>query len=318
METQPTQTDANSQDDLWNSEAEAKLLENRLNGFWNPDYLTNILLPLLNLKPGSRVLDVGCGSGALTLLLARHHPGVQFVGVDVTASLTTAAQQQAQLLGLTNVEFQEGDALSLPFADGAFEAAVCQTVLIHLSDPAGAIGEMNRVLKSGGTFMAAEYNILFPEMPIMMDRLRPTDAQTKELGRLGHLLLSGVRASGQGDWQLGGRVAFLAYKAGLTIVDVRINDRVTHAFPPYNRPADQAALAELPSWQGVASDPGYRALISGAILAGGGTEADIDAFLHLFQELLSGPVPGVAQEKSDFAFLWLANPILLVTVARKP
>ena len=51
---------------LWESEAEARMLEGRLNGFWNPDYLKHILLPLLNLKPGNKVLDVGAGTGALT------------------------------------------------------------------------------------------------------------------------------------------------------------------------------------------------------------------------------------------------------------
>ncbi len=51
---------------LWESEAEARMLEGRLNGFWNPDYLKHILLPLLNLKPGNKVLDVGTGTGALT------------------------------------------------------------------------------------------------------------------------------------------------------------------------------------------------------------------------------------------------------------
>ena len=53
---------------IWESDNEARLLESRLAGFWNPDYLKHVIAPLLNLKPGARVLDVGSGTGCLTLL----------------------------------------------------------------------------------------------------------------------------------------------------------------------------------------------------------------------------------------------------------
>ena len=53
---------------IWESDNEARLLESRLAGFWNPDYLKHVIAPLLNLKPGARALDVGSGTGCLTLL----------------------------------------------------------------------------------------------------------------------------------------------------------------------------------------------------------------------------------------------------------
>jgi ubiquinone/menaquinone biosynthesis C-methylase UbiE len=299
--------------ELWESDAEARLLETRLNGFWNPDYFTRILLPLLNLQPGSKVLDVGAGNGALTLLLARYLPNVLFIGLDLTASLVEEAKQQAQKMNLQNVEFMEGDALQLPFESESFDATVCQTLLIHLGQPAKAVAEMSRILKSGGSFMAAEFHLLFPEMPIESEEHSYTVEEEMALSRYMHMILHGYRNSGQGDLKIGGRIPFLARKAGLAVVDVRINDRVPHAFPPYGSLANQASLAELQSWEVLSKDAGYRAWLTSAITAGGGTESDVDGFLKFFP---SHP-PEAFHEHSNFAFVWLINPILLVTVARK-
>lgn len=304
---------SNNHHELWESDAEARYLETRLNGFWNQDYFTRILLPLLDLRPGMRVLDVGAGNGALTLLLARHLPDVHFTGVDITPALVEDAKVQAQKLNVKNVEFREGNALELPFENEYFDSTVCQTLLIHLGNPAKAVSEMSRVLKQGGTFMAAEFHTLFPEMPIESEEHSVSMEEETAMGRYLQMLLHGYRKSGQGDMKVGGRVPFLARKAGLSVVDVRSNDRVPHAFPPYRKPSEEAALTELQSFEAVFKDAGYRAWLTGAMTAGGGTESDVDAFLKFF--------PSHSQEvfnrHGGFAFVWLLNPVLLVTVARK-
>ena len=183
----------------WESDALARILESRLAGFWNPDYLQQVILPLLNLKPGARILDAGSGNGSLAFLLARFLPDAHIVGVDITPKLVADAQTQAAALGFTNVEFREGDALNLQFADASFDAAVCQTLLIHLADAAGAVREMSRVLKPGGSFMAAEYHTLNVEWPIDRQRLVLTDAEAVDCAKYTQMMISGFRNSGQGD-----------------------------------------------------------------------------------------------------------------------
>lgn len=302
-----------NQNELWASDAEARVLENRIYGFWNEDYFKNVLLPLLNLKAGNRVLDIGSGNGALTLLLARNLPEVYFTGVDITPALIEDAKQQAQKLGVQNVEFQEGNALQLPFDDNYFDTTVCQTLLMHLPEPAKAVMEMSRVLKQGGTFFAAEFHILNYDKPVESELPVASLEEEITISRYIQMLNHGYRSSGQGDLKMGGRVPFLAVKAGLNIVDIRINDRVPHAFPPYRKPSEEMALTELQGWETLVKDPAYRSWLIGMMAAVGGTESDVDKLL----ELLPSHSADVFDKHSKFAFIWLLNPVLLITIARK-
>jgi SAM-dependent methyltransferase len=301
----------NESEELWKSSAEAELLAGRAEGFWNLDYFERVLLPLLDLPSGARVLDVGAGNGALTFLLARLRPDLELTGLDLTAELVSAGNEEAAKRELENVNFSQGDALSLPFEDGSFDAAVCQTLLVHLAEPGRAVREMSRVLRPGGSFMAAEFHIINIDFPI--DSASPTPYDIGETARYAKLLLHGYRLSGQGDLQVGARVPFMAMEAGLEIIDCRINDRLAHGFIPYRRPSEQASLAEARSWVALFEDSGYRAWVETSMLAGGGTTEDVDEFLRL--------LPARSRDgfrSGDYSFVWLLNPVLTVTVARKP
>jgi ubiquinone/menaquinone biosynthesis C-methylase UbiE len=109
-------------------------------------------LGLLNISAGERVLDVGCGSGAVTRDIARRVGSTGLaVGLDPSPALLAVARGLAQETGLGgHVEFHEGDALRLPFPDRSFDAAVCVTVLSHVPKGEAAIPELVRVLRSGG------------------------------------------------------------------------------------------------------------------------------------------------------------------------
>ncbi len=106
--------------------------------------------------PGSRVLEVGCGTGAQTVSLARNSPGAHIVAFDhATASLARAIER-ARVAGLANVEFLHADLFALPFDAESFDHAFICFVLEHLSNPIEALQRVKRLLKPGGTVTVFE------------------------------------------------------------------------------------------------------------------------------------------------------------------
>src|SRR2546430_13328420 len=100
---------------------------------------------------GARVLEVGCGTGAQTVSLARNSPGAQIVAFDhSTASLARAIDRVASA-GLSNVEFLHADLFALPFDAASFDHIFICFVLDHLANPVEALLLVKRLLKPGGT-----------------------------------------------------------------------------------------------------------------------------------------------------------------------
>jgi ubiquinone/menaquinone biosynthesis C-methylase UbiE len=100
------------------------------------------LLALLGPITGRRLLDVGTGTGRAALTLARH--GAQVTGVDASAQMLAKARERAKAEAL-DVRFEDGDAHALPFADGAFDAAISLRVIMHTPDWRQCVGELCRV-----------------------------------------------------------------------------------------------------------------------------------------------------------------------------
>ena len=113
------------------------------------------LVDRLEVRSGEHALDVACGTGAVTRVLAgRVGPQGQVFGVDLNPAMLAVAQS----LGLTSAEFREADATQLPFGDSEFDVVVCQQGLQFVPEPEAAVGEMARVLRPGGRMGLACWN----------------------------------------------------------------------------------------------------------------------------------------------------------------
>lgn len=116
-----------------------------------------------------RVLDVGCGNGAVTRDLARLTRG-EIAAVDHDAAMVEAAK--AALAEFPRASVRSAEAEKLPWPDGSFDVVVCNLVLMWVKDPARVVAEMARVTQRGGRVLASmepDYGgkIHYPENPIV-------------------------------------------------------------------------------------------------------------------------------------------------------
>jgi ubiquinone/menaquinone biosynthesis C-methylase UbiE len=108
------------------------------------------------LTAGEHVVDVACGTGTTAMAAAASvSPGGEVVGVDLSGCMVEAARVSARQQGLGNARFERMDAERLELPDQSFDVALCVLGLMYVPHPAGAIGEMRRVLRRGGRLVLA-------------------------------------------------------------------------------------------------------------------------------------------------------------------
>ena len=135
------------------------------------------------LQAGQHVLDVACGTGVLACEAARRvTPGGRVTGLDRNPGMLEIARRKDP-----TVDWREGLAEALPFADAAFDAVVCQFGLMFFDDRAKALAEMWRVLKPGGrlvvaTYAAADRSPGYAGMIGLLDRLFGAEIATELQG----------------------------------------------------------------------------------------------------------------------------------------
>jgi len=107
---------------------------------------------------GKRVLDIGCGSGAISLLLARDCGAAEVVGVDVEDQVCAAARARVDQAGLTDkITIQRTTPGSLPFEDESFDVVYSKDSIIHIPDKEALCRDVFRVLRRGGSVAASDW-----------------------------------------------------------------------------------------------------------------------------------------------------------------
>lgn len=156
------------------------------------------------LAEARRVLEVGCGTGALTSELHSLTPALVF-GLDANSQLLSLARQKDR-----ESLFTRGDAHDLPYPDGFFDITYCHFFLLWVRDPGAVVSEMKRVTRPGGS-------VLFLAESDYAGRLDYPD----DLSPLGDLLRDGLKMDGA-DPYIGRRLSALLAQAGLLTVEVGI------------------------------------------------------------------------------------------------
>lgn len=123
---------------------------------WHP--ATSRFLENVGITAGMHVLDVGCGAGDVTLLLAEMvGAGGQVMGVDSNPAVLDATRKRAEVVALTNVSFVQGDIAQMQFA-GDFDAIVGRFIVQHLSDPVAVLRRLARSLRPQGNIGFQEFD----------------------------------------------------------------------------------------------------------------------------------------------------------------
>jgi len=163
---------------------------------WTRELRTH-LFEKIKLDKADRLLEVGCGTGAILSELPGHVP---LHGLDIDPAALAECRVYAPAASLVR-----GDALSLPYSDASFDVVYCHFLLLWVNDPLQALHEMKRVTRAGGHILA------FAE-PDYSNRIDKPD----ELAQLGRWQTESLKRQGANP-ELGARLAETFFQAGIRI-----------------------------------------------------------------------------------------------------
>src|ERR1700753_3655476 len=250
-------------------------------------YLLPKLQSMKESNPHLRLLDVGAGSGTISVSFAKLIPDGHVTGVDLNANILPRARAVAEMAGVKNIEFQEASVYKLPFADETFDIAFCHQVLIHIGTPWDALREMLRVTKRGGVVAAREGDYetecVWPELP--------------GLSKF-HKLMAGHMGTGGGTPTAGRQLLSWALKAGVERSQVTLSYSTSSYHTPNDRKicckfhhctsrltiATMALMAFFSAVMGLCDQLRGGSLREKALKFGLGTEHDLEEMAEAWEE----------------------------------
>jgi SAM-dependent methyltransferase len=253
--------------------------------WWTDDFL-QLVARRLHLSEARAAVDVGSGVGHWgRRLLPYLHPEATLTGIDREADFAAQATATAEARGIAaRASYRQGLAEALPLPDASADFVTCQTLLMHVADPAKAIAEMVRVLRPGGLLLAAEPNNFGEKATGWTAAPGFTRAEKLALIELEAICQDGKRAQGRGDSSIGERLPELLHAAGLADVRACQSEQCSLLVPPYESAADREGIRQMLKWidAGVwLGTGGRRAETEACYLAGGGDPARFEALWAL-------------------------------------
>jgi ubiquinone/menaquinone biosynthesis C-methylase UbiE len=120
-----------------------------------------LLVKQINPQPGDKILDLGCGTGTLTLMIHKQQPDADLTGLDGDEQVLKIARQKSHQAGFTKIHWENGMAFNLPYQEESFEIVASCLVIHHLVLPEKrkTFQEVFRILKPEGSFNIADFGI---------------------------------------------------------------------------------------------------------------------------------------------------------------
>lgn len=260
---------------------------------WRKEFVP-LLYRYLDIHPGQKVVDVGCGTGFMTRLVAKALKGEgEVLGIDRDSQLLVYARNAAREDKLSSsISFQKGDATALGLPNGFADRVFCGFMLWSIPEPKAAVREMTRVCKPGGLVGAIEGGFDSVAFYYSHDERLSELAmlETKALAR-GYKKLYGL------DRGIGNKLPSLFHEVGLERVRLdayayswlQSDDRIpnTHKVELYRR--------ELLGMRRPTNR--YRA----SLLKGGMTDDEIDEHDQLYRKYIKGVVNGQKAAEDDYS-----------------
>lgn len=138
------------------------------------------LIQQANIQPGQRVLDLGCGTATLTIMIKRSHPQSEVIGLDGDPAVLTIGREKAAKAGV-DITLDQGMAFEIPYPDGSFDRVLSSLVFHHLTteNKEHTLREVKRVLRPGGEFVLADFG---PPRSYWARIVSPVMARLEEAG----------------------------------------------------------------------------------------------------------------------------------------